>query len=60
MNVCTSLTNDDIASLNELTLSSLNAESLSLRITAVLSRTNTLLMSEELNAYLDHYLHLRK
>ena len=60
MNVCTSLANQNIASLNELTVCSLYTQSFGLRITAVLCRTGTLLMSEELHTNLQHdMLHLR-
>lgn len=44
MNVSTSLANQDVASLNELTVCTLYAQTLGLRITAVLGRTRTLLM----------------
>ena len=43
-----SLTNDDVAGYYGLTVSLLNAKALRLTVTAVLSRTNTFLMSKEL------------
>ncbi len=45
---------DDIAGENGLTVCLLNAKSLGLGITAVLGRTNTLLVSEKLNSQSHH------
>ncbi len=44
MNVCAALTNKNVASENELTVRSLNAEALGLGVSAVLCRTNTFFM----------------
>ena len=46
VNVCTTLSNQDVACENVLTVSTLNAKSLGLGITAVLCGTCTLFMSE--------------
>ena len=54
MDMRTSLANQDISSLNELSVGTLHAQSLGLGITAVLCRTNTLFMSEELHTDLKH------
>ena len=43
------MTDKDIACENELTVASLDAESLGLRITTVLCGTDTFFVSEELN-----------
>ena len=48
MNLGSALSNDDVTGDNCLSVSLLNAKALGLGITAVLGRTNTLLMSEEL------------
>ena len=48
MNSCSSLSYEDVAGENYLTVSSLNAKALGFAITAVLSGTDTLLMSKEL------------
>ena len=48
MDSCSSLSYDNVAGNYCLTVSSLNAKTLGFAITAVLSRTNTLLMSKEL------------
>jgi hypothetical protein len=48
VDVSAALTNQDVASGNGLTVSTLSAQTLRLGITAVLSGTYTLLMSEEL------------
>ena len=48
MDLGASLSNDDAACLNSLTTELLNAETLGLTVTAVLGRTNTLLVGEEL------------
>ena len=54
MDVGASLANQDVASQNELTVSTLNAQTLRLGITTVLGRTAALVVSEELNANLQH------
>ena len=54
MDVGSALSDKDIACENELTVASLDAESLGLRITAVLGRSAALLMCEKLNIYLEH------
>lgn len=54
MNVGSALSDKDIACENELTVASLDAESLGLGITAVLGRSAALLMCEKLNIYLEH------
>ena len=54
MNVRASLTNEDVASQNELTVSALRAESLRLRITAVLGGAAAFLMCEELETHIKH------
>ena len=46
--------NQDVAGQNELTVSALHAQALSLGITAVLSGTAALVVSEELNTNLQH------
>jgi hypothetical protein len=48
MDMCSALSVKDVAGLNELSVRSLGTQSLGLGITAVLGRTNTFLMSEEL------------
>ena len=48
MDLSAALSNKDVAGKNCLTVSLLNAETLRLGITAVFSRTNALLVSEEL------------
>ena len=57
----TSLTDDDIAGENCLAVSLLHTQSLGLGITAVLGRTDTLLMSKKLQTELQHHeiLHFR-
>ena len=57
MDVGASLANQDVASQDELTVSTLAAQSLGLGITAVLGGTAALVVSEELNANLQHMLH---
>jgi hypothetical protein len=52
MNGCTSLSNDNVARYNVLTVSLLNAKALGFTVTAVLCRTNTLFMSKELQTKL--------
>ena len=54
MDVGSALSDKDIACENELTVASLDAESLGFRITAVLGRSAALLMCEKLNIYLEH------
>ena len=54
MDVGSALSDKDIACENELTVASLDAESLGLRITAVLGRSAALLMCEKLNIYLEN------
>ena len=49
VDVSSSLTNENVSGNYCLTVSTLNAESLSLGITAVLDRTHTFLMREELH-----------
>ena len=49
VDVSSSLTNEDVAGQYELTVSSLDAESLGFGISAVLGRTHTFLMSEMLH-----------
>ena len=48
MDSCSSLSYEDVAGENCLTVSSLNAKALGFAVTTVLGRTDTLLMSEEL------------
>ncbi len=48
MNVCASLSDDDVAGDNGLAVSLLHAETLGLTVTAVLCRTNTFFMCKEL------------
>ena len=48
MNVGTSLSDDNVASDNRLTVSLLDTKSLRIGVTAVLGRTDTFLMSKEL------------
>ena len=55
MDVSTTLTNQDVAGQNELTVCSLGAESLGLRVTTVLGRTHTFFMSEQLNVNFQHF-----
>ena len=54
MDVGASLANQDVASQNELTVSTLAAQTLGLGITAVLGGTAALVVSEELNTNLQH------
>ena len=54
MNVSASLADDDVAGDDMLTVSSLNAKSLGLTVTTVLSRTNTFFMSKELQTDANH------
>mgnify|MGYP005605567777 CR=1 FL=1 len=54
MDVGASLANQDVAGQNELTVSTLHAQALSLGITTVLGRTAALVVSEELNTNLQH------
>ena len=48
MDSCSSLSYEDVAGENYLTVSSLNAKALGFAVTTVLGRTDTLLMSKEL------------
>ena len=54
MDVGASLANQDVARQNELTVSALHTQALSLGITTVLGRTAALMVSEELNTNLQH------
>ena len=54
MDVGASLANQNVASQNELTVSTLDAQALSLGITAVLGGTAAIVVSEELNTNLQH------
>ena len=54
MDVGASLTNQDVASQHELTVSTLPAQTLGLRVTTVLGGTAALVVSEELNTNLQH------
>ena len=54
MDVGASLANQDVAGQNELTISTLHAQALSIRITTVLGGTAALVVSEELNTNLQH------
>ena len=54
MDVGASLANQDVAGQNELTVGTLHAQALGLGITAVLSGTAALVVSEELNTNLQH------
>ena len=54
MDVSASLANQNVAGQNELTVSALHAQTLSLGITTVLGRTAALMVSEELNTNLQH------
>ena len=54
MDVSASLANQDVAGQNKLTVSTLNAQALSLGITTVLGRTAALVVSEVLNTNLQH------
>ena len=58
MDVRASLTNQNVAREDELTVRALHAQSLGLGITTVLSRTAALLMCEELKTDFQHLLHL--
>ena len=49
MNVGTTLTHQDVAGQNKLTVGTLNAQALGLGVTAVLGGANALLVSEELD-----------
>ena len=49
MDVGTTLTDQDVAGQNELTVGTLNAQALGLGVTAVLGGANALLVSEELD-----------
>jgi hypothetical protein len=55
MDVSSALFNKNVACENELTVRTLNAESLGFRITAVLCGTHTFFMSEQLDVYFKHY-----
>ena len=55
MDVGASLANQNVAGQNELTISTLAAQSLGLGITAVLGGTAALVVSEELNTNLQHF-----
>ena len=52
MNLCATLSVQDVSSLYKLSVCSLRAKSLGLGISAVLSRTNSLFMSEKLKVHL--------
>ena len=54
MDVGASLANQNVAGQNELTVCTLDAQALSLGITAVLGGTAALVVSEELNTNLQH------
>ena len=54
MDVGASLTNQDVAGQNELTVCTLHAQALSLGVTAVLGGTAALVVSEKLNTNLQH------
>ena len=54
MNVRASLTNEDVASQNELTVSALGAESLLCSFSAVLGGVAAFLMCEELETHIKH------
>lgn len=54
MDVGASLTDQDVAGQHVLTVSTLDAQALGLRITAVLGGTAALMVSEELNTNLQH------
>ena len=54
MDVSASLANQNVAGQNKLTVSTLNAQALSLRVTAVLGGTAALVVSEVLNTNLQH------
>ena len=54
MDVGASLANQNVAGQNKLTVSALNAQTLSLGITTVLGRTAALVVSEKLNTNLQH------
>ena len=54
MDMSASLANQDVAGQDELTVGTLHAQALSLGITTVLGRTAALMVSEELNANLQH------
>jgi hypothetical protein len=54
MDMGSALSVKDVASLNKLSVRSLSAKSLGLGITAVLSGTDTFLMSEELKVHVKH------
>src|SRR5699024_10051489 len=54
MNVGSSLTVEDVASQYKLTVSAFCAQTLGLRVTAVLCGTNTFFMSKELHAKFKH------
>ena len=52
VDVRTSLANQDVACQNELTVASLDTKAFGLTVTAVLGRTHTFFMSEQLNVNL--------
>ncbi len=54
MDMSSTLSVKNVASLNKLSVRSLSAKSLGLGITAVLSGTDTFLMSEELKVHVKH------
>jgi hypothetical protein len=59
MDMGASLANQDVASLDLLTVGPLDAKALGLGITAILGGTAALMVGEELNANLKHNLHLQ-
>ena len=60
MNVGSSLTVEDVASQYKLTVSAFCAQTLGLRVTAVLCGTNTFFMSKDCMLSLSIVVHLRK
>ncbi len=57
MDFCTTLTNEDIACENELTVCSLSTKSLGLGISAVLCGTNAFFMCKKLYGYSKHFIY---
>ena len=58
--MCASLTHENVACYNELTVCTLHTKTLGLLVTTVLSGTHSLLMRKKLHTNSQHFLHLRK
>ena len=59
MDMCASLTNDDVAGKDSLSVRLLYAEALGLTVTAVLGRADTFLMCKKLQSDSKHFFYLR-